>query len=159
MNSFSWNTSWTLNAHDAQHYVNGKIILQEEIEYAENIQWNSTAYLPTISTGFSEVLLPKKTSTNVLNAKWTVFEENVSFIIHLCLWKYSLNLGSFEYTTYTHGTSTHTHTHTHARTHTHTHTQTYPVTRISIGYKLFSVIHVTLVYIRHFAWYLVSNIS
>ena len=33
----------------------------------------------------------------------------------------------------------------------------YAVTRISIGFVLFSVI--TLVYVRHFAWYLVSNIS
>ena len=33
----------------------------------------------------------------------------------------------------------------------------YTATRIDIGYMLFSVI--TLVYVRHFAWYLVSNIS
>ena len=33
----------------------------------------------------------------------------------------------------------------------------YTVTGISIGYMLFSVI--TLVYVRHFAWYLVSDIS
>ena len=32
----------------------------------------------------------------------------------------------------------------------------YTVTHISIGYMLFSVI--TLVYVRHLAWYLVSNI-
>ena len=33
----------------------------------------------------------------------------------------------------------------------------YTVTRISIEYMLFSVI--TQVYVRHFAWYLVSKIS
>ena len=33
----------------------------------------------------------------------------------------------------------------------------YIVTHISIGYMLFSII--TLVYVRHFAWYLVSNMS
>ena len=35
--------------------------------------------------------------------------------------------------------------------------QQYTMTRISIGYMFFSVI--TLVYVHHFAWYLVSNIS